>query len=344
MDRLRSLLYFVAAAEGGSFSAAARKLDVSVAAVAKLVGALERELGLKLFERRANGLALSTGGAGYLDACRPALAMLAEADEQAKAVSSARPRGSVVVGTQPIIAQECLTAALPRFNALYPEIQIDLHCVLEVTEPRAAGVDVFLLLGWPQNTGDLVQRHIGATSFVVCAAPAYWKAHGMPEHPRELERHNCLTIRGNTGTLMDLWHFRRGDERASVDRARLARRRQPASRRGTRRRDRRRRRGEAARLAQAQGLPDRKRCAGRCADGLGSERGAAGQPALPAGGAPRAARAGVHRFRDATVQRHRAAARVARAGERAAALDDRPLRARVVDAFAQPRVAGRSAR
>ena len=216
MDRLRSLHYFVAAAEAGSFSAAARKLDVSVAAVAKLVGALERELGLKLFERRASGLTLSASGAGYLDACRPALAMLADADDTAKAASSARPRGTVVVGTQPVIAQECLTAALPRFNALYPEIQIDLRCVLEVTEPRARGVDVFLLLGWPQNIGDLVLRRIGAVSFVVCASPAYWALHGMPQHPRELERHNCLAIRGNVGTLMDLWHFRRGDERVSV--------------------------------------------------------------------------------------------------------------------------------
>lgn len=214
MDKLRALQYFVAAAEAASFSGAARACGVSVAAVAKLVGALEHQLGLRLFERHAQGLQLTAGGAGYLESCRDALAQLAAADEQASAAAS-RVRGTVVVGVQPVIAQECLTAALPRFNALHPEIQLDVRYFMRVTEEQMRGVDVFLLLGWPQ-VGDLVQRHIGATSFVVCAAPSYWAAHGMPRHPSELERHHCLCIRGNAGTVMDLWHFRRGEERVAV--------------------------------------------------------------------------------------------------------------------------------
>ena len=62
MDKLRSLHYFIASAEESSFSGAARRLGVSVAAVAKLVTALERSLGVRLFERHAHGLALTTGG------------------------------------------------------------------------------------------------------------------------------------------------------------------------------------------------------------------------------------------------------------------------------------------
>ena len=215
MDKLRSLHYFIASAEASSFSGAARRLGVSVAAVAKLVTALERSLGVRLFERHAHGLALTTGGSAYLEGCRPALAQLVEADEQASAAASTRARGTLVVGVQPVIAQECLTPALPRFNTLYPEIQLDMRIFTSVTDEQTRGVDVMLMLGWPQ-VGDLVHRHIGATSFVVCAAPAYWAAHGKPQHPRELEQHNCLCIRGNSGTLMDLWHFKRGDERVSV--------------------------------------------------------------------------------------------------------------------------------
>ena len=215
MDKLRSLHYFVAAAEASSFSAAARRFGVSTAAVSKLVQSLERELGLKLFERHAHGLALTAAGATYLEACRPALAQLADADEQASAATS-RVSGTVVVGVQPIVAQECLTPALPRFNALYPDIQLDIRLFMRATEESTRGVDVFLVLGWPQATGDLVRRQVGATSFVVCAAPSYWAAHGVPKHPSELERHNCLCIRSNAGSLMDLWRFKRGDERVSV--------------------------------------------------------------------------------------------------------------------------------
>ncbi len=214
MDKLRSLHYFAAAAERGSFSAAARQFGVSVAAVAKLITALERNLGMKLFERHAHGLALTASGNAYLEACRPALEMLNDADEQAAAGSS-RARGTVVVGVQPIIMQECLTAALPRFNALYPDIQLDLRYFMRLVDEQTRGVDVFLALGWPSADG-LVHRHIGASSFFVAAAPSYWAARGKPEHPRELEHHNCLCIRSNQGSLMDLWHFRKGDEQVSI--------------------------------------------------------------------------------------------------------------------------------
>jgi DNA-binding transcriptional LysR family regulator len=215
MDKLRSLHYFVAAAEASSFSAAARRLGVSTAAVAKLIQSLERELGLVLFERHAHGLALTAGGAGYLEACRPALEQLADADEQASA-STSRVSGTVVVGIQPVIAQECLTPALPRFNILYPDVQLDIRFFMRATEETTRGVDVFLVMGWPQYAGDLVRRQIGATSFVVCAAPSYWAAHRMPPHPKELEQHNCICNRSNTGAVMDLWRLSRGDEHVSI--------------------------------------------------------------------------------------------------------------------------------
>lgn len=215
MDKLKALKYFVSAAQGGSFSAAARAHGVSVAAVAKLVGALERELKVALIERRAQGVALTAAGGAYLEACRPALAQLHDADEQA-AAGAARAQGTVVVAVQPVIAQEVLTAALPRFNALHPDIQLDVRFFMRMTEEQGRGVDVILVMGWPLNVGDLVCRQLCATSFIVVAAPSYWAAHGMPRHPAELERHNCLCIRSNTNSVMDQWNFRKGDERVAV--------------------------------------------------------------------------------------------------------------------------------
>lgn len=88
---------------------------------------------MRLFERHAQGIALTAGGASSLEACRPALAQLADADEQARARTT-QARGTVVVGVQPVIAQECLTAALPRFAAMYPDIQLDIRYFMRVTE------------------------------------------------------------------------------------------------------------------------------------------------------------------------------------------------------------------
>jgi DNA-binding transcriptional LysR family regulator len=216
MDRLRSLQYFVAAAEQGSFSAASRQFEVSVAAVAKLIGALERDLGIGLFERRSSGLSLTAAGSVYLDACRPALADLAQADEQARAAASPQPRGTVVVGMPIVIAQECFAPAIPQFRAKYPELQIDLRSVQHVADPAAASCDVLVLLGWPPAAGDWVHRPIGSTRMVIAASPPYWAREGVPQHPRELTQHACLALRGSTGILLDLWEFRRGDEMVAV--------------------------------------------------------------------------------------------------------------------------------
>lgn len=133
MDKLRALQYFVAAAQNASLSAAAREHGVSVAAVAKLIDALEAELRVKLLERGHNGVTLTAAGGAYADACLPALSQLTEADQQASA-SSRGVQGTLVLGVQPVIAQEVLTAALPRFNALYPDIQLDIRFFMRASE------------------------------------------------------------------------------------------------------------------------------------------------------------------------------------------------------------------
>ena len=214
MDKLRALEYFVAAAREKSFSGAARRLGVSVTAVAKLVAALEKTLGVLLFERSSHGLTLTAAGGSYLDACQPALERLSEADEQTRA-SIARAPGTVVVGVQHVIASGCLTRALPRFHARYPEITLDIREFQRVTEEETSGIDVFLVMGWP-NLPNLVQRRIAAGRFIVLASPDYWARHGMPQRPRDLEHHNCLPIRALDGTVMDLWTFRRGQVEEAV--------------------------------------------------------------------------------------------------------------------------------
>src|SRR5690606_29940454 len=54
------------------------------------------------------------------------------------------------------------------------------------------------------------------TSDTCVAAPAYWAAHGVPQRPKDLERHNCLLTRGVTGPVVDLWSFERDGETESV--------------------------------------------------------------------------------------------------------------------------------
>lgn len=214
MDKLRALEYFVAAAEEGSLSAAAARLQVSVPAVSKLVAALERSLGAPLFERTRQGLTLTAEGARYLESTAPALELLADADEGVGA-GAERPQGSLVVGGPEFVLHSCLAPALPRFHARYPGIQLDLRTVNRVTDTQAESVDVFVLFGW-HETPDFVQKRIAQTGYHVMAAPSYWEARGVPSHPSELAAHECLCFRNPQGTLLDLWVFERDGEEVSI--------------------------------------------------------------------------------------------------------------------------------
>lgn len=214
MDKLRALQYFVAAAEERSFSGAARRLELSIPSVLKLVNALERHLGTALFVRSPQGLILTADGASYLDRCQPLLLALDEADELLADGRRGRPRGLVVVGAPGYVARDCLGPELPRFHARFPDIELDFRVVQRLSDAQAEGVDVFLMFGW-QESPDLVQRPIGRTRYLVVATPAYWAAHGMPQRPRDLARHPCMLFRSGR-TLLDEWGFQRGDETESV--------------------------------------------------------------------------------------------------------------------------------
>jgi DNA-binding transcriptional LysR family regulator len=214
MDKLRALQYFVASAEEGSFTGAARRLEVSVPAIQKLVNSLERSLGVKLFERTVQGLTLSASGESYLESCQPLLNELAAVDD-ALSRSAERPSGTLAIAAHAQLAHHVLLPALPRFHARYPDIRIDLRVVHRMSDPDAETADVFVLHGWPEAAG-LVHRRLGLATNGIVAAPGYWAAHGIPQHPKELARHVCMLMRNPAGILLDLWEFERGGEKVSV--------------------------------------------------------------------------------------------------------------------------------
>jgi LysR family transcriptional regulator for bpeEF and oprC len=207
MDRLRSLQYFIACADEGSLSGAARRLEVTVPAVAKLLGALEKRLGISLFERSAQGLALTAAGEAYLESCRPAVATLDELDEQVRA-SGTRARGTIGVGVQQAAGDALLRPFLARFHQLHPDVRVELRDATQMVGAEAPGIDVYLSFSWPRNP-DMVHRAIYQPRFEVVATAEYWAAHGKPSHPRDLASHDCILMRTQTGTLLDVWSFER---------------------------------------------------------------------------------------------------------------------------------------
>ena len=214
MDKLRAIECFVAAAQEGSFSRAARRLEVSIPAVAKMVTALERSLGSTLVERTTQGLRLTPDGTRYLEAARSVLDQLREADDSIAAPGS-RARGLVTIGAPAFVLQNCLVDLLPRLRTRLPDLEFDFRIVSRVTDPEAASTDVFLLMGWSE-VPEMVQRPIAQARYHVYAAPHYWSARGLPRHPADLREHDCLCFRNPEGTLLDLWRFERAGQLEEV--------------------------------------------------------------------------------------------------------------------------------
>jgi DNA-binding transcriptional LysR family regulator len=206
MDKLRALQYFLAAAQTGSLSAAARQEGVSLQAVAKLVGLLETQLGTMLFQRGSRGLRLTSDGVQYAEACAPLLRQLQAADDGLRHARQ-RLQGTLVVGGTPFILQHCIVPALPAFHQGWPELTLDLRNVVHLDESAAKDCDLLLLHGW-YEAGDWVRRELSVMPHVTVATPAYWKAHGIPRHPRDLAAHTCLCFRNPHGKLLDLWRYR----------------------------------------------------------------------------------------------------------------------------------------
>lgn len=218
MDKLKAIQYFVASAEQGSFARAALKLEVSVPAVQKLVGALERSLGFKLLERGARGVHLTANGSEYLDRSRALLCEFKElAQSERRMVDFGdRPNGMLAIAAHPQLAHHILIPALPRFHALYPQIEIDLRTVNRIGDLDAQSADVLLLHGWPEVPQDFVHRKLGGGQSLIMAAPEYWATCGVPTNPTELTQHTCLLMRNPAGILLDLWEFKCDDQKIQV--------------------------------------------------------------------------------------------------------------------------------
>lgn len=214
MDKLRAIEYFVRVVECGTFSAAARQLEVSAPAVTKLIAALERELGVQLLVRDSRRVVLTADGDRYLQSGARALGELRAAENELSS-GRTRARGKLVVGLSRVVGPNCVMPSLPEFQRRHPDIELDLRAVHYPQEPQAALCDVLLLIGWGEDPG-WVMRTLAWNRVGVVAAPRYWAEHGVPADPADLQQHRCVAYRLPRGLVYDHWKLRRGDETREI--------------------------------------------------------------------------------------------------------------------------------
>jgi DNA-binding transcriptional LysR family regulator len=194
MDQVHLMTVFVAVGEEESFAAAARRLDLSPAAITRAVSALEEQLGVKLLLRTTRSVRMTEAGRRYMDDSRNILASIAEANEAAAGVNAA-PKGNLSVTASVLFGKSFIMPCIVRFLQTYPEVEVSAYFLDRVVNLVDEGMDVAVRIGHLPDSS-LKALRVGQVRRVLCASPEYLAKNGVPQHPADLLRHTIIAASG----------------------------------------------------------------------------------------------------------------------------------------------------
>ena len=190
---------FVCVVETESFTAAAKRLEVSVAHISRQVNQLEDRLGAKLLYRTTRKLRLTEVGEVYYQHARKILDDM-QAAERAVMEMEGKPTGKLRI-TAPVYYGEYFLAPLVNdFLLQYPQLDLELKLTNETVDLVKEGYDLAIRLG-TLDSSSLMCRKLARRTQYLCASPAYLAAHGTPQTLADLANHRCL------GGSLDHWRF-----------------------------------------------------------------------------------------------------------------------------------------
>lgn len=206
METLSSIESFVRSAESGSFSAAARKLGITPAAVSKSVARLEASAGARLFHRTTRSLTLTEAGARFLREASGALASL-EAAMTGLASRRDEPAGVLRVNMSPAFGRDFVLPMAGAFLARHPAITLDWQ--FENRQVDLVGESIDAAIGASIELGaGVVARELSRAHFVAVASRRYLARNGTPKVPADLAGHDGILLRSPTTGRLRTFTFR----------------------------------------------------------------------------------------------------------------------------------------
>lgn len=190
MDRLHAMQVFVRVAETGGFAQAARQLNLSPPAVTRAIAWVENRLGARLFVRTTRSVKLTEPGQRFLDDCKRILADIDEA-EGAAGGSYAAPTGTLTISAPVLFGQMYVLPILTDFLDGHPGVTGRALFLDRVTHLIEEGIDVAVRIGHLPDSSYAATR-VGFVRRVVCGAPGYLKAQGVPLVPTDLLKHRLI--------------------------------------------------------------------------------------------------------------------------------------------------------
>lgn len=183
---------FLATAEEGSFSAAARALGLTQPTLGRQVAALEQALAVTLFERAGHTLVLTASGRDLLEHVRA----MGDAAQKISLVATGASRaiaGQVRITASDIMCAHILPPFIARLRDLAPRIEIDLVAANDIRDLLRREADIAIRHVRPEQP-DLIARRIGEATGALYASTGYLDARGRPETPADLATHDVISF------------------------------------------------------------------------------------------------------------------------------------------------------
>lgn len=194
-----------------NITAAGRELGISGSLAARQIAALERSLGVRLFQRTTRSIRLTEAGERVLEWANQTLEGFTELDDSMTALTQ-MPRGMVRLAVNYYAAGTYLPRVLAEFSTMYPDIKLSVITTDELIDLVANGVDVAVHSGRIPDSS-MVGIRVRAVHRVLCASPEYLARAGTPQTLDELNKHNCIVHSSNEPVN---WFFRHGDRSVGI--------------------------------------------------------------------------------------------------------------------------------
>jgi DNA-binding transcriptional LysR family regulator len=192
MSKLKQLETFVAVAARGGLTAAAKFEGVAPAIIGRRIDALEERLGVKLLRRSTRRVSLTHEGSAFLEDCQRLLSDLNNAEASVSA-GGVHASGHLSLTAPAGFGRRHVAPLVPLFRELHPEVSISLNLSDRVMDLAAEGFDCAVRVGEMPDSS-LVSVRLADNRRLCVATPAYIKRHGIPQHPNDLARFDCLTL------------------------------------------------------------------------------------------------------------------------------------------------------
>ncbi|WP_265519758.1 LysR family transcriptional regulator [Nitratireductor luteus] len=197
---IEDLQTFVAVADTGGVSAAARRLGVSKSIVSRRLVRIEAELGVQLLARTTRGAALTEAGTTFRDHAARASAEIDTARETI--LPTGDLRGRLRIAMPLTFGPTHFAPVLAEMARQHPKLHIHTSYSDRFVDLIAEGFDCAIRAGYLQDS-NLIAKRVGPFHGKLVASPDYIEAHGSPETPDNLVTHQALMQGTETWQFMD---------------------------------------------------------------------------------------------------------------------------------------------